>query len=201
MALEAVMHGMSEASMHDRRLLSIASTRIRDLANNLLSQAREVRLAEDQSEKLKKSLHSFSIKKAIEEIIEEKRTIFPNIQIQLMGELDGQVIGDRFDFQRVISNLFNNSIESLKTDLNGIVEVYLRKYGNKYGVHINDNGVGIPAEVINRIGEQGFSFNKEQGNGLGVSYAKAKMIEWGGSFQISSRENVGTMVTLTFASA
>ena len=75
----------------------------------------------------------------------------------------------------------------------------LRKYSSKTQLVVIDNGIGIPSHVLSRIGDEGFSFGKENGNGLGVSFAKRKMIEWGGTLQISSNVGVGTMVTLTFA--
>jgi signal transduction histidine kinase len=62
-----------------------------------------------------------------------------------------------------------------------------------------DNGKGIPADVLSRSGEEGFSFGKSNGNGLGVHFAKRKMLEWGGDLQISSHAGRGTMVSLSFA--
>jgi len=63
-------------------------------------------------------------------------------------------------------------------------------------VAIQDNGKGIPDEVIHRVFEREFTSGKAEGSGLGLYQAK-KAVEWsGGQLQIESKVNEGTKVTI-----
>lgn len=51
----------------------------------------------------------------------------------------------------------------------------LRKFSAKAQVIIMDNGKGIPEDILVRIGEEGFSFGKANGNGLPKAEASIEM--------------------------
>ena len=71
-------------------------------------------------------------------------------------------------------------------------------YGKKIVLYLKDSGKGIPADVLHKIGQQGFTSGKQNGNGLGLFFAHSKIKEWGGALDISSNPELGTMVTVTF---
>jgi len=62
-------------------------------------------------------------------------------------------------------------------------------------ISLIDSGKGIPKDVIEKIGRKGFSFNKENGHGLGIYHAKKIAENAGGSLRILSREGTGTIVS------
>jgi len=71
---------------------------------------------------------------------------------------------------------------------------------------VKDDGVGIPAEVLERIGQpfEQASNNPmlaREGTGLGLSLVKALVNEHGGTMTVTSREDVGTTVTVTLPRA
>ena len=120
------------------------------------------------------------------------------------------------EFQRVISNLVKNSMESIefietiKTIENvetiesisseqrqpGSIQVHIQVKESTLFIVIKDNGCGIPREFLEKVRERGFSFGKPQGEGLGL-YSSIKKIEtWGGSLKIDSEEARGTSVTI-----
>jgi cell cycle sensor histidine kinase DivJ len=67
---------------------------------------------------------------------------------------------------------------------------------------VKDEGVGIPAEVLERIGQPFEQATNNphvarEGTGLGLSLVKALVGEHGGKMAVESREDHGTTVTIT----
>jgi len=67
---------------------------------------------------------------------------------------------------------------------------------------VKDEGIGIPAAVMARIGQPFEQANNNpmlarEGTGLGLSVVKALVGEHGGEFKVESREDAGTTVTVT----
>ncbi len=101
-------------------------------------------------------------------------------------------------FKRVVSNVLRNAIEAVEG--NGRVTIRLEPIlPGQLRLRVVDNGKGIPPSIIPKLGERGNSFDKPNGNGLGIWYAKQTVEAWGGSFQIDSQERVGTTVDITLA--
>lgn len=143
-----------------------------------------------------------------QDIINEKRAtclanghnIDSNLQlICTENVLAAQSIVDS-DLRRILSNLIGNSIEALNTK-NSKVLISTSKSGNRCLIEITDNGKGIPDEILSKIGTEGFSYGKENGNGLGLHHAIRTIKSWGGDVKIRSKVGVGTTVTLTLPAA
>ena len=64
-------------------------------------------------------------------------------------------------------------------------------------IEIRDNGAGMPTQVLEKIRESSFSWNKSKGNGLGLKFARAFAKRHGGCLKIDSTEGAGTSVTIT----
>lgn len=99
------------------------------------------------------------------------------------------------EIRRALSNLVNNSVQAIEGS--GTVKLLLKKTAEKCVILIEDNGKGIPADILPQIGVEGFSYGKSNGSGLGFYNAKKVIEAWGGSVQIDSTQRVGTRVTIT----
>jgi signal transduction histidine kinase len=204
MALETALRASSGSPMENRKLIEQASLRIRTIADDLLLNSKT-----EKKRSPARSLNSnldphpnFEITGIVASIVSEKKLLFPSCLIELSGfESEVVVRGVSADCERILSNLFQNSIEALEGIHEPRIQMAIRKYASQIQLSIIDNGRGIPVEVLSRIGEEGFSFGKPNGNGLGVSFAKRKVQEWGGHLQINSQISLGTMVTLAFVTA
>jgi two-component system sensor histidine kinase VicK len=98
-----------------------------------------------------------------------------------------------------ISQVFNNIItNSLRySGDNAVVEVSLEDAGDVYRVSIKDNGMGIPAEDLDRIFERFYRVDKARsrelgGTGLGLSISKEIIEAHGGNIYVYSEVGVGT---------
>jgi signal transduction histidine kinase len=143
----------------------------------------------------------------LDSIISEKRIQFrERMEIEIQGDLN-QGYGlfvkiSPSELARVISNLVNNSVEAFTGP--GRVTVAVRGDNGTVSVVISDNGRGIPAEILEKLGERGVSHGKEgtqSGSGLGLYYAREVIAIANGSFSIQSQVGIGTVITMTLPRA
>ncbi len=134
----------------------------------------------------------------IEGIVSEKRLLCrdrPEILIEedysfaygLFANVDPSL------FQRVISNLIDNSIKAMPKG--GTISVRVTPWGQKVEIVVADTGEGIPEEVRPKLFVEGATFFKE-GSGRGLFSAKRYVDSWGGSIQIKSEVGRGTEIRL-----
>lgn len=204
-ALEATTGDM--ASMPEKKRLQIRSalTRIRDIANGLLDRRRaDVRESGSIANRSDSSTQLLS--NLIEPIISEKRlALGPGSGIKVQSPNDAGSYGlfvrvDPVEFKRVLSNLINNAMEALNGN-SGTVRVTSSKWDSQILIAVNDDGKGIPPEVLAKLGQRGASFGKAGGSGLGLHHARASAEAWGGRLEIASEIGEGTTVTLVLPAA
>lgn len=187
--------GMPDAT---RLLLDRAIQRIREVASGLVDKNKAL-MAREASAKAPSPTLIFPV---IHEVFEEKRLQYSsemiNFRIQLLP--DARMIFAAIqedELKRTLSNLIDNSVEA-KAD-----SVFLKIFVEERNVivSVQDSGSGIPNEALQKIGEKGFSFGKENGSGLGIYYAKEIVRQWNGNFKIVSNEGFGTEVLISLPMA
>ncbi len=106
--------------------------------------------------------------------------------------------GDKEELRRVFINLFRNSIQAInsKNIKHGKIIVSTIFEGKQFLIKINDNGTGIPDEIIPRLFDVNFS-TKKDGMGIGLKISKKTIHDMGGDIRIQSVENEGTTVEIT----
>jgi signal transduction histidine kinase len=205
-ALDVVMRTETSMTEEKRILARSAITRINDIANNLLAQNKFKSL---NSSEVQNGINSDArsielIASLLESIMSEKRAQFRsslNVDIEYRSEVSSYGLFSSIqsaDFKRVISNLINNAVESL-TNHSGKVQLQLAREGESVVISIGDNGKGIPAHILPKLGQRGISFGKQStssGSGLGLSHAKDAIEAMGGKLQIQSIENKGTLIKI-----
>jgi cell cycle sensor histidine kinase DivJ len=113
---------------------------------------------------------------------------------------DLQVItGDPRAFKQILLNLVSNAIKF--TERGGTVTVSAGVEGPRLVVRVADNGVGISAEDLKRIGDPFFQAGKtyqrrHEGTGLGLSIVKSLVALHGGEMTVQSRIDEGTTVAV-----
>lgn len=79
----------------------------------------------------------------------------------------------------------------------GCINVEVKSRNNSsVDVIVEDNGIGIPTDVINKLGKGRYSFGKSTGNGLGISHANEILTSIDGSLEIQSELNRWTRVKM-----
>lgn len=206
-ALKSVISGLTLLPEEERTLIRRATNRIADISNNLLEAHRTASkgsaLAHGNS--LGDGAAVQLLSSLIDELITEKRQQYRS---RLNVEIDAHLGPDSYglfaqvnptEFSRVISNLVNNAVEALL----GKGRVWIEISGKKDSVTVSvqDNGKGIPPEILATLTKHRQSFGKDKGSGLGLSHARTSVELWGGQLQIRSEVQRGTTVTLTLPKA
>ena len=109
------------------------------------------------------------------------------------------LVMDVGDCVTLVGNLLENAIEELHGSKKEIREITLGIYASTEGTVITceDTGRGIPAPVLERIFDNGFS-TKGEGRGTGLHLARQIVNRCGGEISIDTEEGEGTCFTLTF---
>ena len=120
-------------------------------------------------------------------------TLIPNsITVNLsLDPIEGYL--DDVKFRRVLSNLIRNSIEAMPEE--GILDISCTSESQTIYIKMVDSGGGIHADILSKVYTPFFT-TKQNGLGLGLSYAKQVVEEHGGSINIISQVDVGTDITI-----
>lgn len=149
----------------------------------------------------------FDINTRIENAFSLARTKFSNRRIDVQFDLDHSIPefqGNPYKFEQVVVNFFNNAKDAIeekaeKTTVPFDKKMVVRSYLKNDFIHIEveDNGTGIPDSIKTKIFLP-FYTTKElgKGTGLGLSISLGIAKELGGSIDIESQENKGTLMRL-----
>jgi signal transduction histidine kinase len=110
-----------------------------------------------------------------------------------VGTRKKEVIGDESQLKQVLINLIKNAIDAVNK--NGEIDVSMETEENKLVVRVKDNGTGMPAKIVKKIGTPFFT-TKETGNGLGLSVCYNIIRNHGGEILVESKEGKGTVFSI-----
>jgi signal transduction histidine kinase len=191
------------------------------LAQKLIAQFREQHVLEELRELSRDGLHGIE---QISEIVMNLRNFarldrsriatvnlnegLSNTLILAKHELKGHTINRKFSdipavtcspsqINQVFLNLINNAAQSIESGP-GVITLATRREGPSHvAVEIQDNGKGIPPEVLPRIFDPFFTTKDVgQGTGLGLSIAYKIVEQHGGTIRVDSAVGIGTKFTV-----
>jgi two-component system, cell cycle sensor histidine kinase DivJ len=107
--------------------------------------------------------------------------------------------GDPRAFKQIVLNLVSNAIKF--TERGGAVTVSASVEGSRLLLRVADNGVGIAADDLKRVGDPFFQAGKtyqrrHEGTGLGLSIVKSLVGLHAGEMTVQSKIDEGTTVTV-----
>lgn len=117
-----------------------------------------------------------------------------NITFRVNWPAENKVVvyADKEHLNGIFSNILKNGIQSIPAGRAGVIDVNMEVKGPNVVVSISDNGVGIPAEMYNRMFTPNFT-TKSSGTGLGLSIVKKFVESSNGRIWFDSREGNGTI--------
>lgn len=120
----------------------------------------------------------------------------PQMRIEMEVEPGLFVRGDLGNLQQVFLNLLNNARDAMPQG--GVVKLTARRQEDKVVFQVEDQGKGIPPEMLPRVLEPFFTTKpRGRGTGLGLTTAYRTVEAHGGQLRIWSEVNKGTRVTIT----
>lgn len=140
---------------------------------------------------------------AIQQIVEEKKVLLPDNIKLIYRKIDSSTNGVHCPIKesillRVLSNLVDNSINSIETSI-GLIEINLSLGPGIYLIEIKDNGRGIPKHILENLGKYRISEGKRKvglGLGIGFKYVTDSIQSAGGELDIVSEVGKGTNISI-----
>lgn len=133
-------------------------------------------------------------------IRDKQMFIHNNIDVDLT-ELNKSVYSDSKWLEFIINQIVVNAVKYRRSEL-PTVKIYTRDIKNGIQLIIEDNGIGIPDNEINRIFHKGFTGSKGRQNhkstGIGLYLCKKLCDKLGLLIAVDSMEDLYTKVIITF---
>lgn len=108
------------------------------------------------------------------------------------------VEGDILQLQTALEEILKNAIEAMVNSPQKQLSVFAERIGNRIRLRVEDTGVGIPSENLDKVFEPFFSTKDSQGvaRGLGLNVVRRVMDEMKGYVTVTSQTGEGKSGTL-----
>ena len=128
--------------------------------------------------------------------VEEKNG---KLEVEMGAEKD-LVLADEVHFTNLINNLLDNAVKYSKENLH--IKLSTKNAGNQLKIIIEDNGIGMNKETLNRIFEKFYrahtgNVHNVKGFGLGLSYVKTMVDAHHGTIKAESVLGKGSSFCIT----
>jgi len=179
------------------RLINESGSHLLSLVSDILD------LAKIEAGRFQADFRELDLKACIEDCVKLVETRAREQQVGLAVRLPPgavMLVADARACKQILINLLSNAVKFSRPD--GVITVSLAERADRVELLVKDEGIGIPATVLARIGQPFEQANNNpmlarEGTGLGLSVVKALVGEHGGEIKVESREHVGTTITIT----
>ncbi|MFD1255754.1 ATP-binding protein [Mucilaginibacter terrae] len=171
-------------------------TRVMGLTDNLLYWIK------GQVSKTPTELVAVNLHQVVSSIIEEQKIPISDKDIEVNNNLpkDLQWLTETETLRIVIRNLLNNAIKF--TPVKGCIEIYATTNETETCITLEDSGIGMSKEVMERINSENYYTTKgtqnEEGSGFGLMLIRDLIKKQDGKLQINSTLGKGSAFSITF---
>ena len=146
----------------------------------------------------------FDVSQAVEMALQDVRQAALAKEIELVCEPanGSKLVADRNSVTKILTTLLRNAVKF--TPEGGRVTVRARQVGAAVNIYVEDTGIGMTQETVQKIGrpfEQPGPLSKDgmKGSGLGLAIARSLIELHHGSLRIRSTPGAGTIVQVHLA--
>ena len=158
-----------------------------DRLDKVLNQLRNKQLAESEKKEI-------NIVELIDKVIAQRNVQLPHVTAEILAELT--MVIDQETLSSVLNHLLQNAQEATKDS--GWVKINTETIEQNLHIAIIDNGCGMSVDFIkNRLFKPFDTTKGNAGMGIGVYEAKQFIESIGGTMQVTSFENQGTIFSLS----
>lgn len=202
------INGFSEILV-DEMYGPLGDQRYKDYAQDILASGKHLLdmitdildMAKIEAGKMTVDLHPIDIVDPVDAAVRmiRRRAEEKEIEIKLVANAGLPLVeADHRAIRQMILNLVSNAIKF--TDNGGEIRVTVDQKGTYLRIAVRDNGIGIPADALPRLGEpfEQVSDTRDRnfdGTGLGLALTKSFAEMHGGRLTIASEEGRGTQVS------
>ncbi len=190
---------------HDEKTMQEAIDAIKSETENMKSLVEQLLfLARGDNETIHMEKTLFDSGKVVEEIVRETRLIDPAHTFEIEVDGPGYIEADQQLIKQAVRILVDNSIKY--TPAGGKIQLKVGKEGDTVKIRVQDNGIGIAPEDVARIFDRFYRSDESRarktgGSGLGLAIAKWIVDHHDGDYEVLSRVDIGTRITLLFPAA
>ncbi len=188
--------GMRPADAEKFEAIASATAQMTDLTEDLLLLARS-----DQAPS--RNWQPVNLTLILEKVLQLYQPQAAAKEIHFKSQLAESLylLGDADQLTRLFTNLITNALHY--TPARGIVEVEASQVGHSLVVNVEDTGIGIAPEHLERIFDQFWRADQsrsywQSGSGLGLAIAKTIAKRHGGMINVTSQVGVGSCFTVRF---
>ena len=199
--LESIVDGMTKPEYIVETCVTLIkeTNRLERMVKDLLN------LSKLESGKLEIDFHQLDVNMLINDTIRSLKPLIDNKSIDFQLSMEDKLPPLNSDYDKLKQLLIifiDNAIKFSENKSELKVATYSNK--NKVYISIKDNGVGIPKDEIQYLGERFYKSDKARssnidGTGLGLSIAKRLVKVLNGEFSIESELGKGTTITISFS--
>lgn len=199
--LESIVDGMTKPE----NILETCITLIKE-TNRLERMVKDLlNLSKLESGKLDVEFNRMDVNMLINDTVRSLRPLLRNKDIDLQLSLANDlptILSDYDKLKQLIIIFLDNAIKF--SENNGVLEVTTYEDNKNIYIAIKDNGIGIPKDEIQYLGERFYKADKARvsnvgGTGLGLSIAKRLAKVLNGNVSIESDLGKGTTITISFS--
>lgn len=195
LSLQGLKRSAEGQAVLDGRALGIAENQVRRLSR-LVSELLDV--SRTQNGQLELSPEDVDLTTLVRETLSQLEARAAEAHSTLSVHAREPVVGhwDRSRLEQVVTNLVSNAI---KYGAGKPIEVHVEREGDEAVVHIEDHGIGIPADRVPHVWERferAVSTQNYGGLGLGLYIVRRIVEAHGGQVQLRSVHGNGTIVTV-----
>lgn len=129
--------------------------------------------------------------------IEDVLRVFNDDQIFVHSNKNNIMITmDRVFLSRIITNLVTNAKQAASDDRDLLVNVDIEQHQRRVIISVQDNGIGIPEDMYEKIFEPNFT-SKNSGMGLGLSMVRKMVEDYKGEISVKSEVGKGSTFIIT----
>ncbi len=139
------------------------------------------------SRKSEPKFRKISLKENIKEAVSLYELSYPEVKFLMEGE-DIICVADPFQLKRVWINLIDNAVKAMNGE--GRVKISLFKENNRAIVVVEDEGEGLPDELMEKLKKGDIMELKEAGTGLIMVYSIVRL--HGGEIEVEKPAEKGT---------
>jgi len=200
--VETLLEGALDDKENSREFLKIIQDHTERL-NNLVNDLSELSYLESRHVALAKT--GFDLRLLTAEVLSGFRSQLKKRSLSAENQVtDITVSADKDKICQVLTNLLDNAIKY--TGENTVLRVYSERFPGFVKVHVQDQGLGIPARDIPRLFERFYRVDKARsreigGTGLGLSIVKHIVELHGGTVGVESTEGLGSCFWFTLPAA
>ncbi|MGE6552034.1 ATP-binding protein [Bacillus mycoides] len=192
--------GKNDSAVLDKSLQS--SLKEVDRLNKLVSELLELSRAEAEQ------MHPIAVERVhvnsvLKQVTQNFAILQTDFQFDMKLDADEAYVSIPSSYlEQIIIIVMDNAVKYTK-EANKYICIESSMRSGKIKIRIIDHGAGIPEAdlpfVLNRFYRVDKARSRKQGgNGLGLSIAKRLVEKYNGAIQLESKENEGTVVTITF---